>query len=137
MANIGHCPPIVTWLELKGDISVVDVGPLGGYGLSKASKNAPDHTPAAPRHGVRKGFSQKTICHHSPTASSWVERIGLVILEDGTFGIYAKFFKGGEIVYTGWNNFDDTAGIYKMWKEAFSKGKMIHNMLWSQDYYSL
>ncbi len=136
MSNIGNCPPVLSWLELDGEAEPFEV-PFGGYKLGAATPHAPDHTPAGPRNQMRKGMHQSTICHHSSTQSSMVEHIGLVILENGQFGIYCKFQSGGEIVYVGWNRFEDAAGIYKMWKGWFSKGKFIHNMLWQQDYYEI
>ena len=134
MASIGQCPEILSWLELDGDEPFEC--PFGGLHLGSATPHAPDHTPAG-RHKIRKGMHQETICHHSPTQSSMVENIGLVILENGQFGIYTKFQSGSEIVYVGWNNFADITAIYTMWKGWFSKGKFIHNLLWQQDYYKM
>jgi hypothetical protein len=124
MSSIGKAPEIVSWLEVSGD--QVDELPqwLAGYKLQRATKHAPDH-------GKEGG------CKHSPTKSSWVEHIAIVILENGQFGIYCHFHEGGEIVYAGWKNFEDVVGIFNEWKRHFSKGKYIHNMLWQQNYYEL
>jgi len=124
MASIGHNPGITEWIEVTQGNQVEVPDFMAGYKLQKATKHAPDHGPQGG-------------CRHPNTKSSWVERIALVILDTGEFGIYCHFFEGGEIIYVGWKNFDDIVGIYKMWKGHFSKGKFIHNLLWEQNYYDM
>jgi hypothetical protein len=122
--SLGKNPGIVSWVEVsEGQIDDVPDW-LAGYQLGVATPHAPDHGPEGG-------------CKHPMTNSSWVEKIALVILETGQFGIYCRFHKGGEIIYAGWKNFEDCVGIYNQWKHHFSKGKYIHNMLWEQNYYDM
>ena len=93
------------------------------YELSLATKGEPDH-------GPRGG------CRHSPTASSWVSALGLVVLTEGGLGLYVRFHDGARIAYV-WKDDDDCAKFYQQWKKAPSKGKYLHRYLYQQAYVPL
>ena len=112
-------PGVETFIDIDGP-------PI--YRLIRATEKHPDH-------------DEDGECQHPKNASSWVACIGLVVLERGGLGLYAKFWNGGEIAYV-WPDDDTVIWFYNDWKAARSKGKYIRgrhgpSMLWSQPYVRL
>jgi hypothetical protein len=124
MPSPSRLPPgVEAWL----DISTANRMP---YTLMRATENMPDHL-----------NDDIHTCTHPMNASSWVACIGLVVLENGQIGLYAKFWDGGEIAYI-WPEDDTTLWFYQDWKAARSKGKYIRgrqgpSILWAQPYVRL